>query len=186
VRLANIDPEVQRRGGEVVAVSVDSPERNAAMAARWHLTFPLVSDPGGERFLRPLELWNPGERGGIGVPALIVVAPDGQEVWRTVARDYADRPVDDAAMLAALESLALPTIGLPRWEPEADPEESREALRTDALGGYMRGVRSGAFAILMRTTPEEPAHREAERVVAMATSFLDAWRERRASAATEG
>jgi hypothetical protein len=185
VRLANLDPEVQRRGGEIVAVSVDSPGRNAAMAARWHLTFPLVSDPGGERFLQPLALWNPDARGGIGAPALIVVAPDGREVWRIVARDYADRPVDDVGLLAALDELALPPVDRPRWEPGAEPEETGDALRADALAGYMRGVRSGALAMLMRTKPDETAHAEAQLLATMATSFLDAWKERRASSAAE-
>jgi hypothetical protein len=179
VRLANLDPEVQRRGGEIVAVSVDPPGRNAAMTRRWRLTFPLVSDPGGDRYLRPLDLWNAGERGGIGIPALLVIAPDGREVWRAVAGDYADRPVDDSELLTALDGLALPPVELPVWEPDAAPEESRDALRPEILRPYMRGVVSGAFALSIRTT-DEATRAEAMRLAQVGGSLGDAWKERRA------
>ena len=70
---------------------VDSPERNAALSARWYLTYPIYSDPGGERLLQPLGCWSPHERGGIAWPALLVVAPDGHEAYRYRSRDSADR-----------------------------------------------------------------------------------------------
>ncbi len=77
------------------------------MAERWgftHTTF--VSDPGGERYLQPLELFDPDERGGIALPGMVIVDPDGHEVYRYQGRDFADRTNDDD-IWATLDTLAL-------------------------------------------------------------------------------
>ncbi len=63
---------------------VDPDGRNAALAKRWHLPFRIASDPGGERFLKPLDLWNAEERDGIAVPALLVISPQADEVENLV------------------------------------------------------------------------------------------------------
>lgn len=159
-------------------MSVDPPGRAAALARRWHLPFPVLSDPGGEGYLRPLGVWNPEDHGGIAVPALIVVAPDGREVFRSVSRDFADRPTDDD-VVAALDRLGLPPADLPPWRPEVEPEEDPGAFRTEAFGHYMRGVRSGSSALARRMV-DAADRAEAQAVSTMAASFLDAWKRRRA------
>jgi hypothetical protein len=162
----------------VAALTVDSRERNAAMAARWHLTFPIHSDPGGELFLQPLQLWNPHERGGIGWPALMVVAPDGTEAYHYRSRDFADRP-DDDDLLRALSGLRLPPLDPPPpWQPPVVPIEDPSALRVEAFGHYFRGMRSATGALAGRLTDTADRH-EARAMSAMATSFLDAWKLRR-------
>ena len=48
---------IHAAGGEVIAIGVDGEERQSAMFARWpapHVRY--VADPGGDRFLQPLDL----------------------------------------------------------------------------------------------------------------------------------
>jgi hypothetical protein len=180
VRLANEERDLHDAGAEIVAVSVDSPGRNEALRARWRLPFPIVSDPAGDELLQPLGVWNPDERGGIGWPAVIVFAPDGREVYRMRSRDFADRP-DDDDLFTAIRALGLPPIELGPADPAASPEEDDAALRVDAFGPYFRGIRFGTIALAGRVTEG----RDRDEVIAMSTmaaSFLDAWKQRRATA----
>jgi hypothetical protein len=169
-------------GADVAALVVDSPERNAAHARRWHIPFPIHSDPGGEHYLQPLDLWNPHERGGIGWPAVLIVDRSGREVERLRCRDFADRPPDDSDVFAALERLGLPAIEPPPpWQPEVEPVEDPGALRVDAFGPYMRGIRFGVLGLASRLVDDADVA-EAHRMSAMAASFLDAWSIRRKTA----
>ena len=179
MRLANEERDLHAAGAEIVAVSVDSPGRNEAFRARWHLPFPIVSDPAGEQFLQPLGAWNPDERGGIGWPTLLLFAPDGREVYRMRSRDFADRP-DDDDLFAAVRSLALSPIELGGADPAAPPEEHEGALRVDAFGPYFRGIRFGTIALAGRVS-EGPNRDEVIAMSTMAASFLDAWKQRRSS-----
>jgi hypothetical protein len=182
VRLANELPEVHRRGGEVVAVSVDPPGRNAALARRWHLPFPVRSDPGGEDIAKPLDAWNGEERGGIAKPTLLVVAPDGRVAYRYDGRDFADRPTDDD-LLEALSGLDRPPVDPPEWRPDTEPEEDRGAFRADAFTPYFLGVRSSAMALARRADGADGAcRREGNATMDMASSFREAWKRRRAEA----
>lgn len=160
-----------------MAVSVDSAGRNEAFRARWHLPFPIVSDPDGSQIPQPLDAWNPDERGGIAWPTLLVFAPDGRDIYRMRSRDFADRPNDDD-LFAAVSALQLPAIELPPATPTDAPEEHDGALRVDAFGPYFRGIRFATIALAGRVT--EGADRD--EVIAMSTmaqSFLDAWKQRR-------
>jgi hypothetical protein len=171
--------EFHALGADVVAVSVDSPGRNAALAARWRLPFPIHSDPGGVDFLQPLDLWNPHERGGIGWPAVIVYDAVGEETWRYRSRDFADRPPDDDDLLAAVRELGLPALDPPpSWVPDDEPVEDPGALRVEAFGPYFRGIRFGVRGLASRLV-DEGDRAEAIRMSDMAISFIDAWKTRR-------
>jgi hypothetical protein len=185
VRLESEIEKLYELGAEPIGISVDSPGRNAAMVRRWHLSFGVESDPGGERFLKPLDLWNEHERGGIGVPAVFVLAPDGAEVWSHRSRDFADRP-DDADIFAALEALHLPALDPPPgpWRPPVEPEEHPGAFRNDAYGHYHRGVMF-AMAALSRLMRDPADRGEAEARARQASSFLEAWKQVRERHATE-
>jgi hypothetical protein len=160
-------------------VTVDSPERNAAFAARWLLPFPIHSDPGGGGILQPLDLWNPNERGGIGWPAVIVFDADGQETHRFRSRDFADRPPHDDDLIAALRELGLGALEPPEpWVPEHEPVDDPGALRVEAFGPYFRGIRFGVRGLASRLVDEHD-RAEAIRMSDMAVSFLDAWKARR-------
>jgi hypothetical protein len=177
VRLESEIDRLYALGGEPVGLSVDPPARNAAMVRRWHLSFAIESDPGGERVLRPLDLWDAVDPRQIGIPAVIVLAPDGREVWRHRSRDFADRP-DDADVMRVLESLALPPIdpAPAAWQPSVEPEEHPGAFRTDAFGHYHRGVMFAMTALAGRM--RDPADRaEIEALATQASSFLNAWKQ---------
>ncbi len=175
VRLAEADDRVHQAGAEVIAISVNEPERQAGMWRRWKLDHHLlVSDPGGERYLQPLGLYDPEERGGIALPGAIVIAPDGSEAYRYRGRDFADRTTDDE-MFAALEGLGLPAIEPPMGGPDVDvPEELSGFFRHDMFGPYFRGNMFGAIAIGGRVEDPEAARiaREHRR---MAKATLEAW-----------
>ena len=181
MRLANILDDVQGLGADVAAVSVDSPERNAALALRWRLQFPIHSDRGGESVLRALDLWNPDERGGIGWPAVLVFDSAGRETFRFRSRDFSDRPPDDDDLFAALRALALPAIAAPPpWAPGVEPAQDPGALRVEAFGPFFRGIRSGVRGLATRLGDDRD-RAEANRMSDMADSFLQAWAERRVS-----
>lgn len=152
------------------------------MARRWMLPFPIVSDPGGEEIIKPLGLFNPNERGGIGIPAILVIDRDGQVVYRYQGRDFTDR-ADDEDIVSALGSLALDPLDPPpkAWQPEAEPDEEPGAFRTEFLGTYMRAVMLATGALAMRLETESDRN-EAAKLSAMAGSFLVAWHTRRKTA----
>lgn len=176
MRLESEIEQLYALGAEPLAISVDSPGRNAAMVRRWHLSFPIVGDPDGERFLHPLELWDQHDPRQIGIPAVIVLSPGGDEIWRHRSRDFADRP-DDSDVFAALEPLRQsPLDPAPEpWRPDVEPEEHPGAFRTDAFGSYHRGVMFAMSAIAARM--RDPVDRaEAEALARQASSFIEAWK----------
>lgn len=179
MRLETEIEQLYERGAEPVAVSVDSPTRNAAMVRRWRLSFPIVSDPGGERFLHPLDLWDERDPRQIGIPAVIVLSPSGEEVSRHRSRDFADRP-DDTDIMDALAAMGLPPLAPPDpWEPDIEPEEHPKAFRTEAFGAYHRGVMFAMTALAARIHDADDRI-EAETLARQASSFLEAWKALRA------
>jgi hypothetical protein len=163
---------------EVVAVVVDSDGRNEAMRERWRLPFRVVSDPDGDSILKPLDLWNPHERGGIGWPALVLLDADGSEVFRFRSRDFADRPSDDDVIDAA-RTLGRAPIDPPPVRAAVAPEQHEAAFRVSDVGPYFRAIRFATMALSARMTCDADGD-EARSMSAMAQSFLDAWKQRRA------
>lgn len=176
MRLAAAADRIHGAGAEVIAISVDDEIRQAGMFQRWPTPNVLyVSDPGGERYLAPLGLYDPEERGGIALPAMLVLDPDGAEAYRYQGRDFADRTTDDD-VYAALDELGLDRIETPPGGPEAEvPEDLRGYFRPSDLGAYFRGNKFGAIAIGGRLAdPDARAAAREHRLMADAT--LDAWK----------
>ncbi len=146
------------------------------MYERWPLPHTLfLSDPGGERFLGPLALFDPDERGGIALPGLLVIAPDGGEAYRYVGRDFADRTTDDE-MFAALEGLGLGPIDPPTGGPIGAINETLSgAFRPDWFIPYFKGNLFAAAAIGGRVAPDDPARAVARQHRQMAEASLAAW-----------
>ena len=135
VRLAAENDRISAAGAEVIAISVNEVERQAGLRNRWKLDEQLlVSDPGGERYLQPLNLFDPEARGGLALPGVIVIASDGTEVYRYQGRDFADRTTD-AEMFAALEGLGLPAIEAPDGGPEIDVPDDLKGFFTPEIDG---------------------------------------------------
>lgn len=174
MRLATNYERIHGAGAEVIAVSVDDDVRQAGMAQRWGLPATrFVSDPGGERFLQPLGLYDPEERGGLGLTALVIVDADAEERYRYVGRDFADRTGDDD-VLEALESLGLPPIEAPAWTYDVEvPSDLRGVFRPRDLPTYFRGNMFGALAIGWRVGDED-SRAIAKQHRLMSKSILDA------------
>ena len=67
-------------GYELAALSVDPPERSAALRDRLHLSFPLLCDPERAAVVA-WDVFNAGEKGGIAHPATAIVAASGELRW---------------------------------------------------------------------------------------------------------
>ena len=171
---------IHAAGGEAIAVSVDSEERQAAMYRRWptpHTTY--VADPGGEYYLRPMGMFDPEERGGIGLPGMFVLDPDGNEVFAYRGHDFADRRHDED-VIVALEQLGLGPIDAPAGGPDAAAVDVDQpgAFTPAMLNLYFRGNRMGAHAILRRADGDE-AKRLAREHREMCDGVLEAWKQLR-------
>ncbi len=160
-----------RRGATIAAIVIDTPEQNAAMVAKLALPFPILSDPDGERAIKPLGVWDAD--GKMATPAIIVLAPDGREVYRYAGVDFMDRPNDDE-ILEALTSLGLPETETPAGTiAHLDPRPGSRATKLDNLAVYMRGVRFASKALADRARdPFDKA--EAERTSRMAERYVAA------------
>jgi hypothetical protein len=155
----------------IVAVSVDSPERQAAMVEKLHLPFALLSDPGGKDVLQALDAYDSDERGGIGRPGVFVIAPDSREVFRQVGRDFADRVTEDE-LLEEVHALGLPATDQPTLTP-GEPEPGPNAMPVHALLPYCRGAKFAAKAMGMR---HPQAKADADRYVAQMDRYMEAIR----------
>jgi peroxiredoxin len=81
----------------VVAVSVDTNEESARLAARLGLEFPILSDV-HEEAIRTWGLVHEDARpsgGAIARPAIFLIQPDGTISWRSLTDDYRVRPRPD-------------------------------------------------------------------------------------------
>lgn len=169
------EERVHGAGAEIIAISVNEDERQSGMRQRWKLDHQLlVSDPGGERYLQALGLFDPEDRGGIALPGGLIIAPDGTEAYRYEGRDFADRTTDEE-MLTALEALDLPAIDAPEGGPDGPvPDDLRGFFGVDLVGPYFRGNMFASIAIAGRVA--DPAAAEvAKEHRRMAKATIDAW-----------
>jgi len=148
VRLASESDRIHAAGGEVIAVSIDDAVRQAGMFERWPTPHVLyVDDPDRSKVIEPLGLTDPDDDRQIALPAMLVVDPDGNEVYRYVGRDFADRTTDDE-VYAALEALDLDPIDPPLGGPvDSVPGDLRRFFAPRSLRPYFMGNRSAAIAI---------------------------------------
>ncbi len=175
MRLATNYDKIHSLGAELAAVSVNEPERQAGMAERWGFTHTaMISDPGGETYLQPLNLFDPEERGGIALPGMVIIAPDGTETYRYQGRDFADRTNDDD-LWAALEAMDLPAVDPEPWTTDVEvPADLKGFFRPDDYGAYFRGNRFGAVAIQGRLVDKESKAIAREHRL-MSDASLEAW-----------
>ena len=70
-----LQPAFMSAGAELVALSVDPPERSAAVARQLSLPFPILSDT-RRKVISAWGVLNAKERGGIAVPSVFVIDRD--------------------------------------------------------------------------------------------------------------
>jgi hypothetical protein len=135
-------------GARIFAISIDAPERNAAMVAKLSLPFPFLSDPDRSLAIRPYGVADEKDERHIARPAIIVVTTDHKEVFRFVSRDFAERIPEDQ-VLASIQELKLPATTQP--PPQQGPAEpGPRSLSPSNLRIYFRGARFAAQAMGLR------------------------------------
>jgi hypothetical protein len=161
----------------VFAIDVDSPEQHSAMIEKLRLPFPMLSDPDRSAAIEPLGVANHSDPRSIAIPAIIVVAPTGEEVIRIESRDFADRIPEDE-LLERLRALELTPAG--QDPPEPGPAEAGpRAMPVSAMEPYWRGARFAVTAMKMRF-PE--TGEDADAYVAMLDRYIEAVRELKGNA----
>ncbi len=135
-------------GAVVAAIDVDDPGRHAAMVEKLNLPFPMLSDPDRSLSIAPFDLVDEDDRRDLAIPATIVIGPDGAEIWRSVSRDYADRPVEDEA-LDVVKALWLDPVSQPAPTP-GEPDPSPTAMPFTDMRSYFRGAKGAALAMARR------------------------------------
>jgi peroxiredoxin len=81
--------EIRALDAEVLAVSVDPPERNRAFAESQHLELRLLSDPGAKTIERyGLLHSDQGPMGDIARPATLILDRQGLVVWRDLTDNW--------------------------------------------------------------------------------------------------
>ncbi len=118
------------------------------MVAKLRLPFPLLSDPHRSAMIGPLGVTDLHDEREIARPATILVHPDGQEVWRHEARDFADRIPEDV-IVERVRALGLPPTT--QAEPGiVEPYPGPKAMALEELPVYFRGARFAALAMGLR------------------------------------
>jgi hypothetical protein len=125
------------------------------MVEKLDLPFPMLSDPDRSALIEPWGLADPVDERGLARPAMVLVDGGGEERFRFVSRDFADRlPEDD--VLEAVRKLGRPPAVQPPPEPGA-PEPGPRAMPLDGLPYYLRGARFAAMAMGLRHGHLDPA-----------------------------
>jgi len=87
---------IRAAGADVVALSVDAPERSQIVREQLGLAFPILSDA-DRAVVRAWDLYNPKEFGGIAIPAVFVIGSDRRVRYRSVD-DTAKRIATDGVL----------------------------------------------------------------------------------------
>jgi peroxiredoxin Q/BCP len=82
-------------GAEVIAISVDSPEKNKKLSEKLNLTFPVLSDS-GHKIIDAYSILDPG--GKISRAAVFILDKKGVVRWLQVSDDYKVRPMDEVLL----------------------------------------------------------------------------------------
>ena len=96
---------MQRRGGHVYAVSVDSPTESKRIVEKFALPFPVLADESRDVISKYgiVHVGGSPEGGDIAVPMLLLIGRDGRVLWERVAPNVMDRP-DPAETLIAIRA----------------------------------------------------------------------------------
>jgi hypothetical protein len=171
--LADRHDEFLSRGARLYGISADSPAQNAAVIEMLALPFPVLSDESRQNAIEPLGLADPDDPRRIARTAVVVISPEGEEVFRYVGREYADRPHEDLLLEKVAE------LGLRRTE-QAEPsvgtiEPGERAVGLDTLPHYFRGAKYAALALRRRHRDASDELRDdAKAYVQMIDRFLEA------------
>jgi peroxiredoxin len=89
--------EVAARGGSIAAISVDSVEKNAALAKKLGLSYAVLSDP---RLTAIRAFGIEDTQNEIAWPSVFVVGSDGRVAARFLTQSYKSRPTAEDVVAA--------------------------------------------------------------------------------------
>ena len=87
--------KIKGAGADVVAISVDKPEKSGEMSVKLKLPFPLLSDV-DHKVIDAYDLFN--AEGKISKPATYVLDTRGVVRWSFFEEDYKIRPLDEVIL----------------------------------------------------------------------------------------
>ena len=125
---------IRAAGADLVALSVDTPERSEALRAELGLRFPILSDA-SRSVVRAWDLYNPREMGGIAVPAVFVIGPDRVVRYRSI--DSTRDRVSTEGVLRFLRG-EVPAESIPRERVHAGLRDFARAI----ANAVRRGLRT--------------------------------------------
>lgn len=82
-------------GAEVIAISVDSPEKNKKLSEKLNLSFPVLTDE-AHKVIEAYSILD--SSGKISRAAVFVLDKKGIVRWQYIADDYKIRPLDDVLL----------------------------------------------------------------------------------------
>ena len=143
--------------------------------ASLRIPFPLLSDPDRSLAIEPFGVADTNDPRNLARPAMIVVDSAGNERFRFVSRDYADRlPEDD--VLDVVHGLGLGPTTQSAPTP-GTPEPGERAMPLDGLPYYLRGARFAVQALGLRHKDlGEEFKKDAKAYVAEMDRYLEAVR----------
>ena len=86
---------MKAEGADVIAISVDAPEKSLEMARKLKLPFAVLSDP-EHKIIDAYDLYN--IEGKISKPATFVLDTRGIVRWSFFEEDYKVRPLEDVLL----------------------------------------------------------------------------------------
>lgn len=178
--MAERQNEFLAAGARLAAVDVDTPGQHAAMVEKLGLPFPYLSDPDRDLLIGPLGLRDERDPREIALPAVVVVGADGEEAWRWVSRDYADR-IDEADVLDVVRGLGLSAVDAEEMTVGA-PEPGPKAVDVETLHVYFRGAR---FAVVALRRRHETVRDDGMEFIREMDRYLEVLKKRRTGGSAE-
>lgn len=127
---------------------MDSVGQHAAIVASLQLPFPVLSDPDRSLAIEPYGVADPDDLRNLARPAMILVDGEGNEAFRFVSRDYADR-LPEHDVLEVVQGLGLGPTSQQAPTPGV-PEPGKRAMPLDGLPYYLKGARFAVQALGLR------------------------------------
>lgn len=136
----------------------------------------MLSDPDRSQAIEPFGVADPKDERQISIPAMILLSPGGEEVWRFVSRDFADRLPEEEVLH---EARALNLGPTEQDRPQAgEPEPGPRAMPLEGLPVYLRGARFAALAMGLRHGHHDESIKEDSKAyVAEMDRYMEAVRE---------
>ena len=75
--------EIRATGADLVAASVDGPDKSEALRRQLRLPFVVLCDT-RRRVVRDWDIYNPREKGGIAKPSVFIIGPDRRVKYASV------------------------------------------------------------------------------------------------------